>query len=395
MTRVIIFTGKGGVGKSVISAATALELSEQYNYDVALISTDPAHTISHYLDIKTISNEVRITSKLILYYIDPVQEMFRKFRTISEHLVETFKKYGIDDALAYELAMLPMVTESTGIFKVVELYESGKFDIIIMDTIPSAEALRLLYLPRIVNSVHKRLVKVSFSALKTASKILSLILSTASRFHQMVEEEEGFFNQIERAGQIFENPDITSVRVIANPDTSSIDDAIKTTGFAQIFGLNVDLGILNKYLPENVGTYFSKWIEEQEKYVRQFETSLYPIPIRKLPIFEIELKGFEMLRKAAKLLYENEDPSKVFHRGKIMEIKDIGDKYILEMNLPDFVNDCKDIILHGDELIIVLETDRGVVDKVLPLPTILRTTKPETAYLEGRRLVVEFRKQLY
>ena len=181
----------------------------------------------------------------------------------------------------------------------------------------------------------------------------------------------------------------------SKPFEPYIDDAIKTTGLAQIFGLNVDLGILNKYLPENVGTYFSKWIEEQEKYVRQFETSLYPIPIKKLPIFEIELKGFEMLRKAAKILYENEDPSKVFHKGKIMEIRDIGDKYILEMHLPNFVNDCKDIILHGDELIIVLETDRGVIDKILPLPTILRTAKPETAYLEGKKLVVEFRKQFY
>ena len=385
-SRLLIYTGKGGVGKSVISAATAVRLSD-LGYSVALLSTDPAHTIAHYFDLREIREEVKISERLYLYHVDPLSELMRKFRAMSEYAIEWFKKYGIDEALAYELAMLPMVTEAVGLLKILDLID--KFNVVIIDTIPSAEALRLLYLPLIVTSVHKRLVKLSLTTAKVASRMLSLLLGSASKVGKAMEEEYLFFEESAKLAEILTNSDIASVRVIANPDLSSVDEAIKTTGLAQIFNLNVDLGIINKVITappdEEIGRL-------QEQYISKFVSSIYPIPVKKIPQMGLEVRGLDKLRKIAEVLYSDEDPSKVYYKGKIMEIREQGDKIVLEMKLPPGVTDCLDIVYQGDELLIQLKSERGLIEKILPLPTMLRLARPETAYLEKGILVIEFRR---
>ncbi len=384
--RLLIYTGKGGVGKSVISAATAVKLSDM-RYNVALLSTDPAHTIAHYFGIKEIKEEIKVSERLVLFHVDPMSELMKKFRAMSEYAIDWFKKYGIDEALAYELAMLPMVTEAVGLLKILDLIE--KFDIVIVDTIPSAEALRLLYLPMIVTSVHKKLIKLSLTTARTASRVLSLILGSASKVGKAMEEEYLFFEESSKLTQLLTNIDITSVRVIANPDLSSIDEAVKTVGLAQVFNLNVDLGIVNKVIPNPQDEDTRRL---QEEYINRFITSIYPIPVKKIPQLGLEVRGLDKLRKMAETLYGDEDPSKVYYKGKIMEIKEIGDKYMLIMRLPPGITDCLDIVHHGDELLIQLKSERGLVEKILPLPTLLRTARPESAYLEKGTLVIEFRK---
>ncbi len=384
--RLLIYTGKGGVGKSVVSAATAVKLSDM-RYNVALLSTDPAHTIAHYFGIKEIKEEIKIDERLVLFHVDPMSELMKKFRAMSEYAIDWFKKYGIDEALAYELAMLPMVTEAVGLLKILDLIE--KFDIVIVDTIPSAEALRLLYLPMIVTSVHKKLIKLSLTTARTASRVLSLILGSASKVGKAMEEEYLFFEESAKLTQLLTNIDITSVRVIANPDLSSIDEAVKTVGLAQVFNLNVDLGIVNKVIPDPQDEDTRRL---QEEYINRFVTSIYPIPVKKIPQLGLEVRGLDKLRKMAEMLYGDEDPSRVYYKGKIMEIKEVGDKYMLIMRLPPGITDCLDIVHHGDELLIQLKSERGLVEKILPLPTLLRTARPESAYLEKGTLVIEFRK---
>ncbi len=386
MRRLLVFTGKGGVGKSVISAATALKLSD-IGYTVALISTDPAHTISAYLDIPLSKDVAKVNERVDLYYIDPVLEVMKKFKNMSEYFLEWLRKYGIDEVLAYELAMLPMVTESMGLLKALELYESGKYNVIIIDTIPSAEALRLLYLPTILNSIKSRMIKVSMSIMRTTAKMLSVILTPASKLGKVVEEEEMFFNETTKLSNLITNPEITSVRVIANPDTSSVDDAIKSVGLAQVFNLNVDLGIMNKISP------IEEWAKQQEEYVRRFEMSIYPIPVRKIRQEGIEVRGCEALRKLANNLYGDDDPSKIYYVGKIVNVREAGEgKYILEMMMPPGVQDCGNVYFQGDELVIEVITDRGIVEKIYPLPTMLKLTQPVKAYVKDRRLIIEFVK---
>ncbi len=389
--RIIIMTGKGGVGKSVISLATALKLLE-HDYKVVLVSSDPAHTVLNYIEVKSKNNEVlNVCKNFDLICIDPVLEVMRKFKALSEYMLNWFKSRGIDEALAYELAMLPSVTESMGLLKALELYENPNYDIVILDTVPSGEALRLLYLPRIVSSIHKRLMKASFTFAKTASKFLSLLVGCGEYFSKMVSEEEGFFNALEKLSQIIEKPEITSIRVIANPDASSVDVAIRSVGYAQIFGLNVDLAILNKYIPKEKSTeLLDTWIKNQETYFKQLESSIHPIPIKVLPLFNEELKGIEKLRLAGNIIYGDEDPAKIFYTGKVMSIKRLGTEYVVEFSLPSDITDCLDIIKQGDELIITLRSSIGLIEKILPLPVMLRTATPVRAEFERGKLTIYF-----
>lgn len=386
----IIYTGKGGVGKSVVSAATGVKLAD-LGYNVVVLSSDPAHTIFSCLNMKVTSDIVKVIDGLYITAVDPISEMRAKFDAISNFIIEWFKGRGLDEVLAYELAMLPAMTEAIGLLKILDYYEEG-YDVIIVDTVPSGDALRLLYLPRITTSIYKRMLKIGSMVFNGVNKALAIILGTKTSIGEMLREEKMLFEYLEKLAGILENSQITSVRVIANPDSMSVESAIRATSTAQIFNLNVDLGIFNKVMPESIANnHFKGWIQKQRQLFKEFKTSLYPIPIRKAPLLKSEIKGLNMLRNLADTIYGDDDPLKIYYVGKPVEIKKVDDGVDLIIQLPFNVQDCTDIISLKDEIIVELKTDVGMVEKILPLPTMLHLMKPINADFEKGKLTIHFK----
>ena len=386
--RVIVYTGKGGVGKSVISAATGVKLAS-LGYKVLVISSDPAHTIFSCLGIQVSKDVTSVMRGLDIIAVDPIREMREKFKATSSFLIDWFKSRGLDEVLAYELAMLPTMTEAIGLLKILDYLE--KYDVIVLDTVPAGDTLRLLYLPRVSTSIYRRLLRFSSVLANGINKALTVLLGTRITIGDMIREEKMFFEYLEKLAKLLEDPKITSIRVIANPDSMSVEDAVRTVGLAQVFNLNVDLGVFNKVLPESIGLSLRGWLNKQKHLLETFKTSLYPIPVRIARLLESEIKGLDMLYKLADMIYGDDDPAKVYYIGKAVEIVRRDDSVDVILKLPGNVRDCTSITSLKDEVIIELETDTGTVEKILPLPTMLHLMKPTTADFKPGELILHFK----
>jgi len=189
--RVIFYTGKGGSGKSVISCATALKLSE-LGYETLVISSDPAHTLSDALETRVQHTPTKIevggSKNLWAVQVDPIREVREKYSVIQEYIVSLFKSKGLDEVLAYEIAALPNMTEFVALLKVVEFVESGSYDVIVLDTVPSGEALKNIYLPTLLGSTAAKLIKM-VAPLAGIAKIVEPIVGLPTPSKEVINED--------------------------------------------------------------------------------------------------------------------------------------------------------------------------------------------------------------
>ena len=246
--RLIIYTGKGGTGKTVSSCSTAIRLADN-NHKTLVISADPAHTLSDAFMMPDIGYEAKkILSNLYALQTDPVTEMNKQYSTILSYVASIFSAKGIDETLAYEIAMLPGMTQLFSLLKIEEVMRTKIFDSIVLDMPASGEALRYLYFPKLVGSIGRKLTGLAgiFSGVTRMFQPLSKV-PTPSR--SVLQSEVELLDRLEVLSETIRNHDITSIRLVANPDTFSIENAKRAFISASLYGINVDLAVINKIMP--------------------------------------------------------------------------------------------------------------------------------------------------
>jgi|Deesub1362B_J571_1020462.scaffolds.fasta_scaffold00005_46 arsenite-transporting ATPase len=388
--RILYFTGKGGTGKSVVSALTALRLAE-YGHRTILVSSDPAHSIRDVLNGEVGRDPTKITSNFYAINIDPVLEAARHYSVILDYIASVFKARGIDEILAYEIASLPGMTGIATMLKLDMLAATEEYDVIVIDTVPSGEALRYLYVPAIMGKISRRFMKIIYP-LADIGKIFEPVVGIPAPSKDIIKREIELLEMIERVRGYLVNPDITSIRLVANPDSFSIANTRRTYIQASIYGLNTDLIIMNKILPEEVtDPFFHEWLDGQSRYINEAVNSFKPVPIKFLRLFKKELKGLSQLRLAADELYGDEDPIKIYHKGDLINIEREDDYLIIKYPTPFLSKKDLEIERIGDELIIHLYTDAGPIDLVVPLPTITFKMNIVKAKLMNRYLYIYFK----
>jgi arsenite-transporting ATPase len=191
---------------------------------------------------------------------------------------------------------------------------------------------------------------------------------------------------------ILKDVDVTSLRVIANPDAFSIENTRRTLMLSSLYGINVDLAIINKIIPEKVNDpYFSNWIGLQKKWLSEAEASFYPLPIKKLTLFDSELKGIEMLKRSSDELFFDEDPTKIYFKGSPFKIIDKEDELILIVKVPFTSKEkIKEVERIGDELLVKVNTEVGEAIRVIPLPSVALQMKLSRAKLLNDELQISF-----
>ena len=391
--RVIFYTGKGGSGKSVTSCATALKLSE-LGYETLVISSDPAHTISDAFEtpVQYIPTEIGDRDKLWAIQVDPIREVRDKYGVIQEYIVELFKSKGLDEVLAYEIAALPNMTEFVSLLKVVEFVESDNYDVIVLDTVPSGEALKNIYLPTLLGSTAAKLIKL-MAPLASIARVVEPIVGVPTPSKEVISEDIKLMEILGRLKNIIVDRKVTSLRLIANPDAFSIQNLRRTHLLANLYDINVDLGIINKIIPENVrDSYFSAWKDAQEKYLAEAEAAFHPLPIKKLRLFQSEVKGLKLLAELGDELFGDEDPADVYFEGKAIEVT--GANHGLEVVVPlprasEYKEVCE-VERVGEDLSVVISTDIGEVRNFIPLPTIAHIMKLDRAKLLNGALHIYF-----
>lgn len=387
--RILFFTGKGGTGKSVISSATSLLLAE-LGYETLIISSDPAHSLSDAFQCTVGRDLTEIRNNLYALNIDPVKEAAEHYGVLMDYIASIFKSRGVEEIIAYELAAMPGMTGIATILKLDEIIQKYSFDCIVVDMVPSGEALRFLYIPSLMGKISRRVLKI-VSPIASVSKIFEPVVGVPAPDKESIDKGLEVVDRIDRIREYLLDHDVTSVRLVTNPDSFSINNTRRTYIQAVLYGLNPDLIIVNKVLPKALeDTYLSEWVSAQARLIVEMERTFYPIPIRRLKLFDRELKGIDLLMEAAYEIYEDEDPSKVFYRNVGIEVRH-GDGE-LEIVYPVRHIGKEDIEIEriGDELLITLFTDMGPSTLVIPLPAITYKMRLTKARLINNRLHLIF-----
>ncbi len=389
--RLVIYTGKGGTGKTVSACSTALKLSGLKSRTL-LVSADPAHTLGDALMEGEIrGTPTRISTDLYAAQVDPVVEMDSNFKTIFSYFASYFQAKGIDDTISYELAMLPGMTQLLCLLKIEEAVRAGDYDVIILDMPASGEALRFLYFPKLVGSLSMRLSGLAGLA-SGFGRLLQPYLSGSALSSDLIKAEADLLHKLEKLSRLIFDPNVTSLRLVVNADSFSMENAKRTLMSANLYGINVDMIIVNKILSQirSEDNFLANWADLQHAKVTEARSDFYPLPVKEVPLYNEELKGIEMLKQNAEILFGNQDPSQIFYHERVFEFKSDSSGLTLKVKVPFTKN--ADFLVEriSDRITIKVATNIGYIVNVVPLPAVTLKMKLKAARLSDNELVISF-----
>jgi arsenite/tail-anchored protein-transporting ATPase len=389
--RLIIYTGKGGTGKTVTSCATAIKMAER-GHRTVVISADPAHTLSDAFMMPDIGYDLKLVQQnLTALQIDPVTEMSRQYDTILSYMATIFSAKGIDETLAYEIAMLPGMTQLFSLLKIEEVERNRSFDVVVLDMPASGEALRYLYFPKLVGSIGRKLTGLAglFSGF---AKVFQPLAKIPAPSKDVIQSEMELLDRLEYLAGIIRDNDQTSVRLVTNPDTFSIENAKRALMSASLYGINVDMAVINKIMAGSTDEYYAKWASFQKSKVEDAKANFYPLPVKEVQLYGTELRGVDMLRKHGEVLFGSDDPGRVFYRGKPYSFVREGTSINMTVQVPFTEKDDFSIERYGDQLTISVKTPAARIVNIVPLPIATAGMKLARAKLLDHELNVLFEK---
>jgi len=389
--RIILFSGKGGVGKTTISAATAYRLS-QLGYKTIVVSLDPAHSLGDSFDIpegekiKAKGLPIKINDKLYIQEIDIQEEVDRYWGDVYRFLELLFNTTGLDEVVAEELAILPGMEEVTSLLYVNKYYKDGEFDVLVLDLPPTGESLRFVSMPTVLKWYMKKIFKVERTILKVARPVARRITDVPIPDDSYFQALENFYEKLRGVDELLIDPDITSVRIVANPEKMVLKESQRAFLYFNLFGVNTDAVVVNKVLPAQVESceHMSRWLITQKRYLDEMEAMFAPVPIFKVPMLEDEVVGLDRLSILADLVYGDSDPSQVFYKEKPYEFIQEDGAYKIKLHTPFLTREGLSVIKSDGEVIVRWKNFKSHI----MLPRKLRDYEPTGAKLENGYLYI-------
>lgn len=384
--RIILYTGKGGVGKTSIAAATALESAKQ-GMKTLVVSTDPAHSLGDSLDIKLSNEPQEISQNLWAQEIDAIHEVEEGWGKVQKYLTELFTSKTVKDITTQELTVFPGMEDLLSLLRILKYYKEGRFDTIIIDCAPTGETLALLSFPEMLRWWMEKLFPIKKKAIKVAGPIAETMLKIPMPSSQVLDEIDNMYYQLDEMKKIFSDRDITSIRIVVNPEKMVIKEAQRSFTYLNIYDFNVDAIVVNRVIPDDVtDSYFKVWKDIQKKYRESIIESFSPLPIYYAPLFENEVVGIKMLNRMAEAVFKNENPVEIKFNGRSQAVSKEGEDYILSINMPFLNKEELSLNQKGDELII----KAGSIKRNITLPRTLLNLSIKSAKFEKEILKIRF-----
>lgn len=384
--RIILYTGKGGVGKTSVAAATAVE-SAKKGMKTLVVSTDPAHSLGDSLDMKLSNEPLEISENLWAQEIDAIHEVEQGWGKVQKYLTDLFTLKAIKDITTQELTIFPGMEDLLSLLRILKYYKEGRFDTIIIDCAPTGETLALLSFPEMMRWWMEKLFPIKKKAIKVAGPIAESLLKIPMPSKNVLDEIDNMYYALDEMKKIFSDRNTTSIRIVVNPEKMVIKEAQRSFTYLNIYDFNVDAIIVNRVIPDNVtDTYFNIWKDTQKKYKADIIESFTPVPIYYAPLFENEVVGLPMLNRMSVKIFKDENPVEIKYNGRTQKIYKDGENYILALNIP-FI-DKNDLSLNqkGDELIIKV----GSIKRNITLPRTLLNLSINKAKFEDETLKIWF-----
>ncbi|HDR7514603.1 ArsA family ATPase [Bacillus mobilis] len=387
MMRIILYTGKGGVGKTSISAATALQSAKQ-GLKTLVMSTDPAHSLGDSFGIKLSSEPLEIRKNLWAQEINTIYEMEKGWGKLQKYITLLFTSKAADDITTEELTMFPGMEDLISLLRVLDYYKQNTYDVIIIDCAPTGETLAMLSFPDMLGWWMEKLFPIKRKVLKVVRPVAQPLLGVPLPTDDIMDELTNTLEQLGEMRDILSNRDVTSIRIVVNPEKMVIKEAQRSFTYLNLYDYNVDAIMINRVIPNTVtDPYFQAWKDTQKKYKTLIQNSFDPLPIYEAPMFEQEVVGLSMLERVGDALFKSDSsPTEVKFNGRTQYVKKDGDEYIFVLSIP-FSNK-SELALNqkGDELII----RAGSVKRNITLPKTLTHLSIQGAKFEDDVLNIRF-----
>lgn len=380
----IIYTGKGGVGKTSVSAATALKCARM-GYRTIAISTDSAHSLADSLDME-LSGEVRKVEKnLDAIEVDVLYEMEHRWKELERYFSNFMESQGLDPISAKEMAVFPGMELMSALFYVEDFYKEGKYDVVVMDTAPTADTMRLLSFPEVGDYYFEKFYKIMRNMIKLARATVGKFMSTPLPSNELMEDLEHVRERLKFVRAILQDPTQTSIRLVMNPEKMVINETKRAYTYLSLYNLTVEAIVINRLIPEESYKHYPKEkVREQEKYMEMIHESFGPIKQLKGYMFTTEVVGKKSLEVLGNMVFGEEDPSQVYSTEKAMLIYREGGRDIVSLKLP--FSEKSEVELYKTNDVLIVEV--GWYKRSVSLPYALvnkQTTKAE--FKDGRLLI--------
>jgi arsenite-transporting ATPase len=388
--RIIFFAGKGGVGKTSVAGATAMK-SAQMGKDTLLMSLDIAHSLADIFDLdlrlmdQNKGEPVQVDDHLWIQELDVQEEIQKHWGGVYEYFIALLNTSGFDEVLAEELAIIPGMEEVTSLLYINSYAQEERYQTIILDCAPTGESLRFISIPTALEWYIKKVFNLERRLAKVVRPVARHLTDLPLPEDEYFADLEGLFQKLQGVDKLLSDPDITTVRLVTNPEKIVLKETQRAYMYFCLYRMCIDAVIVNRVFPSGLDeAYFTRWRNNQKRYIQHAEEYFKPVPIFKADLFPDEIVGKEAMKRLAEVIYGDRDPTQVFYREMPYGIIKKNGAYQLAIKLP-FISK-QDVEVHrvADELIVRI----GAFKRHILLPKQVAASDSAEAHFEGDRLTI-------
>jgi len=380
-----LYTGKGGVGKTSVAAASAQRCARD-GLRTLVLSTDPAHSLSEALEFELTAEPTQVSDRLWGQEVQAQEEMESNWSAMQAWLGDLLVDQGVDRISAEELTVPPGADELFSLLAIKRHHEAGEFDVVVVDCAPTGETLRLLSFPDVARWWLDKVFPFERQIMAAARPIVRSVLDVPMPGSAVIEDVRGLVGNLIAMNEILRDRELATIRLVMNPDKMVIGEAMRTFTYLNLYGYLTDAVVVNRVFPDAVeGTYFGAWRERQREHLERVNSAFAPVPVLLAPYFEAEVAGPVMLDRLADALYSDEQPpAAVLHESLATELTVDERRAQVRLQMP--FADRGDISLKkiGPELVVRVDGQK----RTIMLPSALAGWRPTEARLADGALVV-------
>ncbi len=384
--RVILFTGKGGVGKTSVAAATAVHCAKA-GYRTVVMSTDPAHSLGDSFDVELGNKATQLSANLWAHEISSLHEMQRHWEKLHQYAVEVFATQGLDEVVADEVANPPGMDEIASLMWIKHYAQRDEHDVLIVDCAPTGETLQLFTFPDAAKWWLDKIYPWERRAMKVARPVLQPMMNMPLPSDEIFASLKDLLLDLGGMRNVLTDPAMTTIRIVLNLEKMVVKEAKRAYSYLSLFGYTTDAVIVNRILPAELhDELFKKWQRIHKKYELEVQQSFAGIPILNVPLFDQEVVGEKMLLRMAKETYGDRDPAEHFANSIPQRIEKVGTDYVLSLKVPFVDRSDVDLSRHNGELYVTV----GNYRREISLPRVLAKRDTAGASIQDGELKVRF-----
>lgn len=384
--RIILYSGKGGVGKTSIAAATACHLARE-GKKVLVMSTDQAHSLGDCLDVKLGPSPLPVADNLDAMEVDAVTECERVWGNLRDYIYRLMTSKNQETIESEELLVFPGFEELASLFKIKEIHDEGKYDVLIVDCAPTGETLSLLKFPEMFGRFVERIIPWKRKALNTVGQTVEKLTKIPMPSEKVLDDIELLTSKMDDLRELMWNKDVVSIRIVTTLEKIVMKETKRSFSYFHLYNYNVDAIIVNKVYPkEALDGYFHKWIVNQKEALEDLKDSFNEIPVFFLDLQKNELRTIVSLCEISKKLYGDTDPSGILFRRTIFSVMAVDGRDVFAISLPFFDLKDMELVQKGEEITLIINNER----RQFTLPDKFRNKEIEKAKYEDGMLRLFF-----